>query len=90
MFSTENDAEMGQSIKSFFTVVTFSPLCVAHKMLIATGSLLPKLETEFSFPAGHVSISNEAMSKIIKEYTFEGGVEGLLKLLDMIFKNVVR
>lgn len=59
--------------------VSFSPLCVREKLVIAREYIIPELEQKFNWKLPH--ISDDILQTIIKDYTKEAGVRKFKEIL---------
>ena len=68
-------------------VIQFPGYTATDKFQIAREHLLPKAMETMGIPEGRLEISDEAVRKIIDDYTMEGGVRSLKKRMDTICRE---
>ena len=75
-------------------VIQFSGYTASEKFQIAKQHLIPKAMKATGIKEDQLSITDEAVRKIISDYTMEGGVRGLKKRIDTLCRvsavNIVR
>ena len=75
-------------------VIQFSGYTASEKFQIAKQHLIPKAMKATGIKEDQLSITDEAIRKIISDYTMEGGVRGLKKRIDTLCRvaavNIVR
>lgn len=71
-------------------IIDFDGYSEEEKKQIALKFLLPKLQESHGFKKGEISISNEALQKIIRYYTREAGVRSLERELSAVFRKMAR
>lgn len=78
------------TLRDRFDRVDFHPYTPAAKVMIAKNFLLPRWHETLKIPPKSVKITDEALLKLIREYTFEGGVRNLNNLLKVILQRHLR
>ncbi|MCR5789530.1 MAG: endopeptidase La, partial [Lachnospiraceae bacterium] len=68
-------------------VIDFQGYTPIEKLSIAKQHLVPKALKAVGIPAGMLALSDEALDKIISDYTREAGVRGLKKRIDTICRS---
>ncbi|MDO4521989.1 MAG: endopeptidase La [Eubacteriales bacterium] len=65
-------------------VIQFNGYTPLEKVQIGKKHLLEKAKKKHGIPEGRLTVTDDAMQKIIRDYTMEGGVRGLKKQLDQL------
>ena len=68
-------------------VIQFQGYSPLEKHQIAREHLLPKAMSAVGIPEGKLSVSDEAIDRVIEEYTREAGVRGLKKRMDQLCRT---
>ncbi|MCK4905271.1 endopeptidase La [bacterium] len=71
-------------------IIEFDGYSEEEKKQIALKFLISKLQKSHGFKEGEISISNEALHKIIRYYTREAGVRSLERELSAVFRKMAR
>jgi len=71
-------------------IIDFDGYSEEEKKQIAVKFLIPKLQKAHGFKKNEISISNEALQKIIRYYTREAGVRSLERELSAVFRKMAR
>lgn len=71
-------------------IIKLSGYTEEEKLAIAKNYLIPKAETNNGLRPEECHIDDDALLKIIRNYTFEAGVRGLEKEINKIIRKVVR
>ncbi|MFH1548485.1 MAG: endopeptidase La [Candidatus Omnitrophota bacterium] len=71
-------------------IIEFDGYSEEEKKQIALKFLISKLQKSHGFKKGEISISNEALHKIIRYYTREAGVRSLERELSAVFRKMAR
>ncbi len=69
-------------------VITFSGYTPVEKFWIGKKHLLPKAMKSAGIKAQNLKVSDNALRRIIEEYTAESGVRGLKKQMDVLCRNI--
>ncbi|MDD6258224.1 MAG: endopeptidase La [Erysipelotrichaceae bacterium] len=67
-------------------IIEFSGYTATEKFEIAKRHLIPKAMKKMGIKKGQVVIEDDALRHVISDYTMEGGVRGLKKRIDTIFR----
>ncbi len=79
-----------RALRDRMEVITISGYTDDEKEKIARRFLLPKQETEHGLPKNVLKVSDEALLKIIRNYTRESGVRNLERELASVARKVAR
>lgn len=69
-------------------VIPFSGYTPVEKFWICKKHLLPKAMKHMGIKVQNLKVSDEALRRIIEEYTAESGVRGLKKQMDILCRNI--
>ncbi|MCI5723514.1 MAG: endopeptidase La [Erysipelotrichaceae bacterium] len=69
-------------------VIDFQGYTASEKFQIAKQHLIPKAIQKMGIPEDQIELTDDAIRSIISDYTMEGGVRGLKKRIDTIFRAV--
>lgn len=87
---TANDiSHMSQAVKDRMHIIRHDGYIPEEKMEIAINHLVPKLQEETKLYDNALSFTDEAILKLIKNYTQEAGVRMLERRLEGIFNKVL-
>ena len=85
---TANSADtIPEPLLNRMEVIRFPGYAASDKYQIAMRHLLPKAMQAMGIPEGALTVTGDAIRKIISDYTMEGGVRGLKKCMDMICRE---
>ena len=68
-------------------VIEFTGYSPTDKMSIAKEHLIPKAMDDMGIAPGQLVVEDETLSRIIEDYTAEGGVRGLRKRIDTLCRS---
>lgn len=86
--TANNIADIPSPLLDRMEVIELSSYTTSEKFKIAKEHLLPKLTKAHGLNNNQISISDEAIRKVIEEYTYESGVRGLERTLATICRKV--
>jgi ATP-dependent Lon protease len=71
-------------------VIEVSGYTEEEKVAIGRDFIVPKVLRECGLPSSRVDIDDEALCRIVREYTFESGVRGLQREISAVARQIAR
>jgi len=78
------------ALRDRMEVISFSGYTEDEKVEIARNFLVPKLVKDNGLPDGHLTMGDDTMRRLIREYTREAGVRNLEREISAICRKVAR
>ncbi len=78
------------ALKDRMEVITFAGYTEEEKLHIAVQFLVPKVRRDHGLTAEHLTITEDALTKLIREYTREAGVRNLEREIASLCRKVAR
>lgn len=87
--ATTNTLNLKPALLDRLEIIEVSGYAQEEKKNIAKNYILPKLKNEYGIKDDEFSIDDQAVDKIIREYTYEAGVRGLEQKLAQLIRKVM-
>jgi ATP-dependent Lon protease len=88
--TAQNVDEIPDALMEIFEIIEFTGFIEEEKLQIARGYLVPNQIKRHGLSEGEVKITDEAIKKIVREYTIEEGLRELQKEIEAICRKCAR
>jgi endopeptidase La len=88
IFSYNDRDSIDRILRDRIQEINIKPLSLKEKLIISQNYIIPEISNNIGFSTSEIIFSNEILTKIINEYTYEAGIRKLNEILYDIIRDI--